>query len=787
METNKKYNLKDLFSEYKKIEIPKIQRDYAQGREEEKEVRERFLENIFSALKDNKTLELDFIYGSEHNGTLSLLDGQQRITTLFLLNWYLALKELDNFEGVKYLEKFTYSTRISSRDFCKNLISKIENIKKIVNSQKNNLSEILKEFSWLINHKDPTIKAMLNMLDAIDSKYRKYKGMNINNLFDNLQNIKFYVLPLKDFNLTDEIYIKMNARGKPLTDFENFKADLTNWIKDENNLFKDRFNESIKYHEHETKKNEEISMKLDNEWTDLFWEISKKYKNSKENKNEKNIEILDYLFLKFFYRITLNYFIISNFDEKNNKQITEDNDYKILFEEEKYRDFNAFKKTFDNDDNIFHIFNILDFLTKDDNYNNVVKDIKPIWENDEENIFLKDKVEYKDRIIFVSFILYFQKNNYKYDEIKFKQWMRVVWNIFEHFSVDNSNIDNAIKLIYELSEHSSNIYDFLSNEENKIESKIANEYIELERRKCQFIVKDSNWEKEFKETEKHLFFRGYIDFLIDYNMDIDKFKHRSKMLYETFDNNGINDKFGENHLFLRALISNINYLWDLPDEHSHYCDKGADFLALIKNKKFHDALNNNQEYKMNILIRNWFDDSKDINELSRKLEELVKRDSKIIVDDDKIKEERVRIAHEALYKDSKLMNWMQENGARKIQWERGNIGNICVKKPHSPYLKVLIGSYRNKLIKELIYKYKFQDIDNFELKYKEDKIGYYCCFDVYIVKDDYIFYFERDNMFYIERIKQNSKEKEPIKKYNLNEFNYKDIIDKLDKEIFNKK
>ena len=53
------------------------------------------------------------------------MDGQQRLTTLFLLHWYIAKKEN---RLVKELEnkllKFTYETRISSREFCLDLITK---------------------------------------------------------------------------------------------------------------------------------------------------------------------------------------------------------------------------------------------------------------------------------------------------------------------------------------------------------------------------------------------------------------------------------------------------------------------------------------------------------------------------------------------------------------------------------------------------------------------------------------------------------------------------------------
>ena len=36
--------------------------------------------------------------------------------------------------------------------------------------------------------------------------------------------ITFQLLKLDEFGLSDDLYIKMNARGKPLTNFETFKA-----------------------------------------------------------------------------------------------------------------------------------------------------------------------------------------------------------------------------------------------------------------------------------------------------------------------------------------------------------------------------------------------------------------------------------------------------------------------------------------------------------------------------------------------------------------------------------
>ena len=154
-----KLSLIDFFKKYSRIEIPKIQRDYAQGRENESEVANRFLDKIFECLKYSTDLELDFIYGSVDKvdnvdkNVVYLLDGQQRVTTLFLLYWYIALKE-DKYKEIECLTKFTYSTRVSSREFCQNIINHIKNIKdeisKKENDKKKKLSKMIRKRNCLL-------------------------------------------------------------------------------------------------------------------------------------------------------------------------------------------------------------------------------------------------------------------------------------------------------------------------------------------------------------------------------------------------------------------------------------------------------------------------------------------------------------------------------------------------------------------------------------------------------------------------------------------------------------
>lgn len=266
MET-KQYTFRSLFQEIKEIEIPIIQRDYAQGRENDKvnRVRERFLDAIFDALNNKKPLTLDFVYGEVENGKLIPLDGQQRLTTLFLLHWFVAKKENIEENDYEYLNHFSYFTRPSSRDFCKKLV-------KHTPAFSTTISEELKDQSWFQYqwHNDPTIKGMLVMVDAINKKYG-----NSSNLWKQLENITFYFLPISDMGLTDELYIKMNSRGKPLTEFEHFKAEFEGMIK-----------------EYDEEMSKEFNRKFDLDWTDMLFP----YRG--EN------EIIDDEFMRYFFFVS---------------------------------------------------------------------------------------------------------------------------------------------------------------------------------------------------------------------------------------------------------------------------------------------------------------------------------------------------------------------------------------------------------------------------------------------------------------------------------------------------
>lgn len=253
------------------IVIPIIQRDYAQGREnpDVNRVRTRFLSSLHDAITD-QPITLDFIYGDiDGNGIMTPLDGQQRLTTLFLLHWYAAKKENVPESEWHFLYNFSYKTRYSARYFCKDLVDFNPDFSESLKSQIINQSWF--PLDW---KKDPTISSMLTMLDAIAVKFA-----DLDDIWQSLKNgaITFYFLPIKDMGLTDELYIKMNSRGKPLTQFEHFKAELERCIRALDNDVADR-----------------VLSKIDRAWTDLLW----RYRNS--GNGIEDDDTTDDEFLRYF-------------------------------------------------------------------------------------------------------------------------------------------------------------------------------------------------------------------------------------------------------------------------------------------------------------------------------------------------------------------------------------------------------------------------------------------------------------------------------------------------------
>ena len=66
----------------------------------------------------NEDMGLDFVYGNVQDGVLQPLDGQQRLTTLFLLHWYVASLAGTLDPNAPWL-RFSYATRPTARDFCR--------------------------------------------------------------------------------------------------------------------------------------------------------------------------------------------------------------------------------------------------------------------------------------------------------------------------------------------------------------------------------------------------------------------------------------------------------------------------------------------------------------------------------------------------------------------------------------------------------------------------------------------------------------------------------------------
>lgn len=555
------------FIQQNTIEIPIIQRDYAQGRVGKEHLRASFLKELKEAFDKKQLLKLDFVYGSVENDLLQPLDGQQRLTTLWLLHWYIALKAEKLKEESEKLKNFSYETRISSREFCKKLCE--ADFTQFIDG---NIVDFITQQTWFYSSwkQDPTIQAMLSMLggttneeEAKDNIEAVFKGGDFNEYWTRLTSeeapIVFYYQPLKDFGLSDDLYIKMNARGKQLTPFENFKADL------------------IGYVEQQAKENKEwkklldayrgIPILLDTDWMDIFW------------KNKSESYEIDEIYYAFLNRFFWNYYV--GYSKETGSKIELTSVYKYL-NKDNYTTYESLENYTDNEGIPLELFEELQkVLNNFGKYsqNKLLKEVIPNAQWEVPFFFIPeydDKggiigVNQLQRIIFFAICKYFKEG--EGDENSLKRWMRVVWNLVSGEDIEGlpqiRSIDAvkiAIDYIATLDSH--NVYNSLlyqnliTDKPNEFQQR-WNEEIE----KAKKICEDITWEEKIIKAENYAFFRGSVRFLFrdaQGNIDWNLFEQKWENVQKYFKDKKVGKKESamneayDNSSLLKALISRFD-------------------------------------------------------------------------------------------------------------------------------------------------------------------------------------------------------------------------------------
>ena len=528
-----------------KIIIPIIQRDYAQGREGKESLRHNFLKELKEALDNNASdnsysLTLDFVYGTKDSSGESMypLDGQQRLTTLWLLHWYMAYKtgKLKEENVCLTLKKFSYETRVSSREFCEKLC------RLPVMPEDGNLLNYIQLQTWYFSSwkQDPTIQSMLRMLcgaekkdsvdeDVIDSIDELFRNCgNLENYWTqltakepNICPISFYktIIGTKSLPMTDDMYIKMNARGKPLTSFENFKADLLKWIEDKKIGSKSPFG---------------YASLIDNAWTDIFWNVAK-----------DTTHRIDESIFSWINRFLVNELALKDPNHILYKKLLGETSEKDRYDDNKYvyAGYKNYETVISSDllDRLVSILSRFGNYLSGTEFNKISYDRwntkfyfipRFVYEKDSyDRVDGRDQykvttVTFKERVIFFGICKYFLEG--EYENTSFSRWIRVLWNL-----VENGNFEFIpyLKLIADPGFKSHDIYqslvdftvpDKIINKEQLLEeiAKVKqilhpDENAELPEapENWDYNCNEWNWEQAIIDAEDYAFFNGAIRFL----------------------------------------------------------------------------------------------------------------------------------------------------------------------------------------------------------------------------------------------------------------------------------
>lgn len=511
-----------IVEKYQRIEIPLIQRDYAQGRESVEPIREAFLSSLFDALEKNESLTLDFVYGASGNGDAFIpIDGQQRLTTLFLLHWFAFVKtgKVSDLQHKLFDEnssRFCYRVRPGAERFFPKLLE-WDPPAEFLNDK--SFQKHLREQNWFFRNwlNDPTVKGALVMLEAIKKKFNELPEDAQNDMVSRLEKIQMEVLHLRNTLSADELYLKMNSRGKELTGFEKFKA----WLIDHH--------ESFEMSIDGTPLN--WKLKLDQCWLEFFWFY-----------NQKKADAVSSCYFNTILALAINYQAGRNPNNKNLK--------KWLELDQSYRK-DIWEELFNTKEAIQDVFMSLDAF-----YKSRPEDIEQWWElrkwlssNDKKTLISNPdlKLSLLDRCWIHAITLHCRKKSYDDQE----EWFRVARNLISNTALSNDTFSNTISSLNYLSSQLGNeTLDSLAKldvrQDQRWKPESFKDQLEEECQKAKLLTKDREDWKDIYDAEEHDFLRGQITVLLrnlaneEETVYADVFKKRWKIFESLMDRKKMN-------------------------------------------------------------------------------------------------------------------------------------------------------------------------------------------------------------------------------------------------------
>lgn len=489
------------------VQVPMIQRDYAQGRESEVDVLNTFLDALQEALyrqPDDPTLplNLDFVYGSVEGQEITRfqpLDGQQRLTTLFLLHWYLAWRDDCTKEFLDILvsngeSRFSYAVRQSATEF----------YDKLVRFQPQGNPESYRFVSTLITDQpwyysywrlDPTIQSCLRVIDAIHKRFNSSSGLYARLTDTENPAISFQLLDLENFGLSDDLYIKINARGKPLTHFETFKARYEQVLSEQFD------GETTSLDGQSITVADFFSRRIDTTWADFFW----RYRNTETN-------LFDQAVINFFRLV-----ILLSRETESEKYL---DDIRMLRDKWEKSSFSLFQRSGWLDRNFYNLLVLL-LETWSEGGSDFGTQLPDKRYFDEISLFSKaiegpTRLQSTEIVQFVGYVIFLQEHSSSLNQSAFQEWMRIVFNLSNNTVYDRpEEMKRSMAALVKMGPHSDNVIEFFANTERPTEG-FYQQQVGEEKLKAELIIADPNWRNLIERAEGHGYFNGQIEFLLDF-------------------------------------------------------------------------------------------------------------------------------------------------------------------------------------------------------------------------------------------------------------------------------